>query len=365
MTADGQDLFNHLDALSRGGSAFAAYRLPKSGEVVVIDSPSGVECLDRVDEVGRADGFVAIPFDTVGSGCPLVLIRPGRVNRYAVGEAGIPVNLEGLHLEARPVDGRAGEGYDDYARAFAAFDAALGEGLFSKLVLARRKTFAVDEAHAVPLLFCRAVRCYPEAFVYVFHTPQSGTWFGSTPEILLSGGISGLRTVALAGTRLRSREGEHKPWDDKNTMEQGFVADYVASVLRGFGIDDPSVETATVGAGRVEHRCSTFTFACPDGVRPGQLAAALHPTPAVCGLPKDEALAFIRRHEACCREYYAGFIGPVGLGGRVELFVNLRCLNAVGTELRLFAGGGIVRGSELGSEWRETENKMRTMLDLL
>lgn len=365
MTAGTQRLFEHLDALSRGGGAFAAYRLPKSGEVVVIDSPSGVECLDRVDEVGHADGFVAIPFDTVGSGCPLVLIRPGRVSRYAVGEAGIPVNLEGLHLEARPVDGRAGEGYDDYARAFAAFDAALGEGLFSKLVLARRKTFAVDEAHAVPLLFCRAVRCYPEAFVYVFHTPQSGTWFGSTPEILLSGGISGLRTVALAGTRLRSREGEHKPWDDKNTMEQGFVADYVASVLRGFGIDDPSVETATVGAGRVEHRCSTFTFACPDGVRPGQLAAALHPTPAVCGLPKDEALAFIRRHEACCREYYAGFIGPVGLGGRVELFVNLRCLNAVGTELRLFAGGGIVRGSELGSEWRETENKMRTMLDLL
>lgn len=365
MTAGTQRLFEHLDALSRGGGAFAAYRLPKSGEVVVIDSPSGVDCLGCVDEVGHADGFVAIPFDTVGSGCPLVLIRPGRVSRYAVGEVAIPARLGEMHLEARPVDGRGGEGYDDYARAFAAFDAALGEGRFSKLVLARRKTFAIDEAFAVPLLFCRAVRRYPEAFVYVFHTPQSGTWFGSTPEILLSGGISGLRTVALAGTRLRSREGEHKPWDDKNTMEQGFVADYVASVLRGFGIDDPSVETATVGAGRVEHRCSTFTFACPDGVRPGQLAAALHPTPAVCGLPKDEAFGFIRRHEACCREYYAGFIGPVGLGGRVELFVNLRCLNAVGTELRLFAGGGIVRGSELGSEWRETENKMRTMLDLL
>lgn len=365
MTAETQRLFEHLDALSRGGGAFAAYRLPKSGEVVVIDSPSGVECLDRVDEVGCADGFVAVPFDTVGSGCPLLLIRPGTVNRYAAGEAGIPANLDRLHLTAHPIDGCDGEGYDDYARAFAAFDAALGEGLFSKLVLARRKTFAVDEAHAMPLLFCRAVRCYPEAFVYVFHTPQSGTWLGSTPEILLSGGIGGLRTVALAGTRLRSREGEHNPWDDKNTMEQGFVADYVASVLRGFGIDDPSVETATVGAGRVEHRCSTFTFACPDGVRPGQLAAALHPTPAVCGLPKDEALAFILRHEACRRAYYSGFVGPVGCNGRVDLFVNLRCLNATGAELRLFAGGGIVRGSQLPAEWQETENKMRTMLDLM
>lgn len=365
MTADGQDLFNHLDALSRGGSAFAAYRLPMSGEVVVLENPGGVECLGAVDEVGRDEGFVAVPFDATGGGCRPLLLRPASVTRYAAGEVPIPEECRDAHPVAKAVEGRAGESREDYARTFSAFDGALRGGRFSKLVLARRKTFAVDEAHAVPLLFCRAVRCYPEAFVYVFHTPQSGTWFGSTPEILLSGDISGLRTVALAGTRLRSREGEHKPWDDKNTMEQGFVADYVASVLRGFGIDDPSVETATVGAGRVEHRCSTFTFACPDGVRPGQLAAALHPTPAVCGLPKDEALAFIRRHEACCREYYAGFIGPVGLGGRVELFVNLRCLNAVGTELRLFAGGGIVRGSELGSEWRETENKMRTMLDLL
>ena len=365
MTVETQRLFEHLDALSRGGGAFAAYRLPMSGEVVVIDSPAGVECLGSVDEVGRDDGFAAVPFDTVGSGCPLLLIRPGRVSRYAAGEVAIPARLGEMHLEARPVDGHGGEGYDDYARAFAAFDAALGEGRFSKLVLARRKTFAIDEAFAVPLLFCRAVRRYPEAFVYVFHTPQSGTWFGSTPEILLSGGIDRLSTVALAGTRLRGRDGGNRPWDAKNTMEQGFVADYVARVLRGFGIDDPGVETSTVGAGRVEHRCSRFTFACPEGVRPGQLAAALHPTPAVCGLPKDEAFGFIRRHEACCREYYAGFIGPVGLGGRVELFVNLRCLNAVGTELRLFAGGGIVRGSELGSEWRETENKMRTMLDLL
>lgn len=365
MTAGTQRLFEHLDALSRGGSAFAAYRLPMSGEVVVLENPGGVECLGAVDEVGRDEGFVAVPFDATGGGCRPLLLRPASVTRYAAGEVPIPEECRDAHPVAKAVEGRAGESREDYARTFSAFDGALRGGRFSKLVLARRKTFAVGGRSPLPLMFCRALARYATAFVYLFHSPQSGTWFGSTPEILLSGDISGLRTVALAGTRLRSREGEHKPWDDKNTMEQGFVADYVASVLRGFGIDDPSVETATVGAGRVEHRCSTFTFACPDGVRPGQLAAALHPTPAVCGLPKDEAFGFIRRHEACCREYYAGFIGPVGLGGRVELFVNLRCLNAVGTELRLFAGGGIVRGSELGSEWRETENKMRTMLDLL
>lgn len=365
MTADGQDLFNHLDALSRSGSAFAAYRLPMSDEVVVLENPGEVECLGAVDEVGRDEGFVAVPFDATGGGCRPLLLRPASVTRYAAGEVSIPEECRDAHPVATAVEGRAGERREDYARAFAAFDGALRSGRFSKLVLARRKTFAVGERSPLPLMFCRALARYATAFVYLFHSPQSGTWFGSTPEILLSGGIDRLSTVALAGTRLRGRDGGNRPWDAKNTMEQGFVADYVARVLRGFGIDDPGVETSTVGAGRVEHRCSRFTFACPEGVRPGQLAAALHPTPAVCGLPKDEAFGFIRRHEACCREYYAGFIGPVGLGGRVELFVNLRCLNAVGTELRLFAGGGIVRGSELGSEWRETENKMRTMLDLL
>lgn len=365
MTVEAQRLFEHLDALSRGGGAFAVYRLPMSGEVVVIESPAGAECLGSVDEVGVDGGFAAVPFDAVGGGCPLLLIRPGTVSRYAAGEAGVPPSLDGLHLAARPVDGVEGESYDDYARAFSAFDEALGAGRFSKLVLARRKTFVADEGFAVPLLFCRALRRYPEAFVYVFRAPQSGTWLGSTPEILLSGGIGGLRTVALAGTRLRGCGGVDRPWDAKNTMEQGFVADYVARVLRGFGVDDPAVETATVAAGRVEHLCSTFTFACPDGLRPGQLAAALHPTPAVCGLPKDEALAFILRHEACRRAYYSGFVGPVERDGRVDLFVNLRCLNAVGAELRLFAGGGIVRGSQLQAEWQETENKMRTVLDLL
>lgn len=365
MTADGQDLFNHLDALSRSGSAFAAYRLPMSDEVVVLENPGEVECLGAVDEVGRDEGFVAVPFDATGGGCRPLLLRPASVTRYAAGEVSIPEECRDAHPVATAVEGRAGERREDYARAFAAFDGALRSGRFSKLVLARRKTFAVGERSPLPLMFCRALARYATAFVYLFHSPQSGTWFGSTPEILLSGRGADWRTVALAGTRLHADGGEDVPWDEKNRAEQGYVADYVAQVLRRSGIDDPVTRTATVRAGRVEHLCTSFTFALPDGLQAGRLAAALHPTPAVCGLPKDEAFGFIRRHEACCREYYAGFIGPVGLGGRVELFVNLRCLNAVGTELRLFAGGGIVRGSELGSEWRETENKMRTMLDLL
>ncbi len=95
-----------------------------------------------------------------------------------------------------------------------------------------------------------------------------------------------------------------------------------------------------------------------------EVAAALHPTPAVGGVPSAAALRFLAEHEALDRGLYAGLVGWVG-DGRAELAVALRSALIRGRRARLFVGSGIVEGSSPESEWEETEMKARALLDAL
>ncbi len=94
------------------------------------------------------------------------------------------------------------------------------------------------------------------------------------------------------------------------------------------------------------------------------VAAALHPTPAVGGVPSAAALRFLAEHERLDRGLYAGVIGWVG-EGRAELAVALRSALIRGRRARLFVGAGIVEGSSPDAEWEETELKARALLDAL
>ena len=91
----------------------------------------------------------------------------------------------------------------------------------------------------------------------------------------------------------------------------------------------------------------------------------LHPTPAVCGLPKEETYRIIRENEGYDRSYYSGFIGWLAPEGKSDLYVNLRCMNILRGSFVLYAGGGILASSEIESEWLETEAKMQTMKRLI
>jgi isochorismate synthase len=91
----------------------------------------------------------------------------------------------------------------------------------------------------------------------------------------------------------------------------------------------------------------------------------LHPTSAVCGMPRPAALLFIATHETHDRELYAGFVGPVNMGGASDLFVHLRCLKLEGQVATLYAGAGLTEDSDPAREWRETELKCRTLLNVM
>ena len=197
------------------------------------------------------------------------------------------------------------------------------------------------------------------------HTPETGTWLGGTPEIILSGEKGKWHTVALAGTQPLPNGELPIEWDDKNREEQEYVAFYIRKQLQALGIKPTETPPIPVRAGELSHLRSDFSFPLPDNKKLGELLKRLHPTPAVCGLPKEETYRFIRENEGYDRSYYSGFIGWLAPEGKSDLYVNLRCMNILPGSFVLYAGGGILASSEIESEWLETEAKMQTMKRLI
>ena len=217
-------------------------------------------------------------------------------------------------------------------------------------------------------LFFRACALYPRVMVALVSTPQTGLWLTATPEVLLEATHGHYHTMALAGTQNLGTGDwdEHGvTWDEKNMMEQRYVATYIEQCLKPFADDIDEQGPYTQRAGHLAHLRSDFHFRLADPRRLGELLATLHPTPAVCGLPKEAALDFIIVHEPHQRRYYSGFLGPLDPSGETHLYVTLRCMEQVGNSLRLYAGGGLLKGSRQNIEWEETEAKLDTMRRLL
>lgn len=248
-----------------------------------------------------------------------------------------------------------------YLQRFHCFADLLKKGIQDKLVLSRQHIAAKKASFSPAATFAAAAKRYIHSYVYLCHTPQTGTWIGGTPEILLSGQQGDWQTVALAGTQVIRGGKIPQQWDDKNWREQQLVAYYIRRQLDTLGIVPRENGPYAIRAGEVSHLKSDFHFRLSDQDKLGNLLALLHPTPAVCGLPKMEAYRFILAHEGYDRSYYSGFIGWLDPEGRSDLYVNLRCMRVEETQLHFYAGGGLLASSNAESEWQETQDKLETM----
>ena len=339
--------------------SFAIFRLPHASHCTLVAQMEGEpSLLTSSDQLNGQTGFVVAPFQPSSSE-PILLIRPDKVERNP--ELG-PLDCC-LQTDGHEVFGGTPE---TYAADFATFHQALEEGRFQKLVLSRCATERNDSSRTPVGLFLQACLLYPRLFIALVSTPQSGTWLTATPEILLEGQQHEWRTIALAGTmRLHDDElqgeGQHLRWSTKNIEEQRYVASYIADTLRQVASDVREEGPRTVRAANLVHLRSDFTFTLSEDMRVGELLSTLHPTPAVCGLPKEEALRFITQHEHTPRSYYSGFMGPLNIEHSTHLYVSLRCMQITREHFRLYAGGGLLRDSVEQKEWRETEAKMETM----
>ncbi len=214
-------------------------------------------------------------------------------------------------------------------------------------------------------VFRAACKRYIHSYIYLCYTPQTGIWLGSTPEIILSGEKDEWNTVALAGTQPLQDGKLPQVWDEKNRKEQDYVTAYIRSRLLSLGVHSTESGPYPAYAGALSHLKTDFHFSLRDNNGLGDLLKVLHPTPAVCGLPKEEAYRFILENEGYDRRYYSGFIGWLDPNGRTDLYVNLRCMHIEDERLTLYAGGGLLASSELNDEWLETEKKLQTMKRLI
>ena len=229
----------------------------------------------------------------------------------------------------------------------------------SKVVLSK----VITRKHSIQSwgkFFGKLCNSYPDAFKFLFFSEETGAWTGASPETLGSYDNSTFTTMALAGTRKCGTSGD---WDDKDTREQEYVAQYIADTIRRTGIDFTMSGRFTKQAGGVEHLCNLFSLQCTLR-QAHDLIAKLHPTPALAGLLKQKAIELIHKAEHHDREYYGGYIGPFS-PDEFHYYVNLRSMKFDNGKCRIFVGGGIVSDSVPESEWLETEAKSKTLLSLL
>jgi len=334
-------------------NTFALFRLPYEKRCTLVVQTTGVpKELMSCNELAGQQGFVMAPF-AVSSKHPLLLIRADEVTSDLTHLDGLSdlVDTHGLTALDKGV-------HTDYHMNFANFHAQLCNHSFQKLVLSRSIELPRTGDETPLQLFQRACERYPRMMICLVYTPQSGLWLAATPEILLAGKDHRWQTIALAGTM---KYEEELRWSDKNIQEQRYVATYITRQLEQFTHDFTEEGPRTARAGHLAHLRSDFLFSLPDESVVGDLLQALHPTPAVCGLPKQEAFRFIQQNEHHDRSYYSGFMGPLFLNGQTNIFVTLRCMQLFRDGYRLYAGGGLLKDSVEEQEWQETETKLDTI----
>lgn len=238
------------------------------------------------------------------------------------------------------------------------------KGTFEKVVLSRKEVLLLTVID-FEVLFLKLIQLYPTALRYVFYHPEIGFWLGATPEQLMKIEEGKLQTVSLAGTQVIN-DGGDVVWGEKEIKEQQIVTDYIVSCLRPFSNQIVQNEPMTFVAGNLGH-IKTDISAQINLKEVENILSVLHPTPAVCGFPKKEALEFISDFEGYDRSFYAGFLGEWNKDfktykeNQYDLFVNLRCMCIEKNELNIYVGCGITNGSIPELEYIETVNKAMTM----
>lgn len=327
------------------------YRLPDAEEYHVVRGRA--LSFSSLPDLEHCEGFLMAPF-AADSETPFVLIPPqiSSVQR-------VPARVKKFRVNWTEMDNKA-----LYKQNFHDMHTLLEKGIVDKIVLSRRVDCRVDEWTCSPeQLFRKACVMYPHQMTALVVTDAAGMWFMSTPEVLVKRNEERWETMALAGTKPLSSK---TPWGEKEIREQQLVVDYISSTVEPLAEDVDISEPYTTHAARLQHRRTDFSFRLREGATVNKLVEALHPTPAVCGLPKDSALGLIHGYESINRRYYSGFCGPWGIGGDNALYVSLRCMEIDGNrDFHLYAGGGLLKESDARNEWAETEDKMDTMRNVL
>ena len=349
---------------------FVTFRLPQQehSTTYIQTTPGNVKWLSIRDISGET-GFIMAPFDT-RNGHRYILIKPDMViDEEEISRETISKVEE---IESRPQSHWNGADpviteREAYMEQVDAIKSSIATGSFQKAVLSRIKVVEGSHMEIVPKLYQAICRKHPNAFTYLFKSDEH-FWMGASPEPLLRLRDGRVSTVSLAGTRpYAEKHLDINRWTAKEVLEQEYVTRYIHDVLREFDVKDYRVSSSYVKkAGNLLHLRTDFTldFERLNG-RLWDFVDAMHPTPAVAGQPKEDAISFIKQLEPHDRDYYTGFMGPLLHHGETDLFVNLRCMKITPGYISLYIGGGITLESDPAEEWNETQLKALSLLKIM
>jgi isochorismate synthase len=240
----------------------------------------------------------------------------------------------------------------------------LEKNIIRKIVLARKKEVVLNQ-EIEPITFLKGLcNKYPNSFTYIFRADGKNIWIGATPELFVKADKNTMRSASLAGTSINLEEDEYLLSSNKNILEQELVTDYIYNIYKTHLAHVDKGNPGILNTGNLKHIQTMVTGNPQKDFILFDFLSDLHPTPAVCGVPKQQAFEEITKNENFNREFYSGFLGPFFNEDNFHFFVNLRCMKMSGKNLTLFAGSGLVKGSEEGDEFLETENKFNTLLSM-
>lgn len=391
------------------GFPLALWQLPQSTEKQLIIDLSGSTQRTKIDLDELPAGFVMSPFQGES-----LFLRGDLYYRFDTNNHEIEDNLKGKALEAEVFERKYldyseededqvnsssekkikkqqvhisestlekwdGGLYNEmiFAEMVSKAIIAIENGEMQKVVLSRTKNVTLPESFEIIDAFQKLCKAYPNAFVSLVYLPEfEAIWLGATPETLVSVDAQGIfKTMSLAGTQ--SAVGDNGEmlspisirWSHKEIEEQAFVSRYVIECFKKIRLREYCESgPKTVQAGNLMHLRTDFkvdTKALNFPQLGTVMLELLHPTSAVCGMPKDAALRLIAETELHNREFYSGFLGPINIQEESHLFVNLRTVKIQGNHATFFAGCGITADSNPVKEWYETEMKSQTLINVI
>ena len=240
---------------------------------------------------------------------------------------------------------------------------AIEAGTLEKIVAARTKMILLPTEFDLGKTLAKLLSSYPHSFVNFFHLPGIGTWMGASPEVLIETKGDYFYTMSLAGTQPAQGDNPLKSaaWTQKEIEEQALVSRYIVDCFKTIRLREYEEHgPKTVLAGNLLHLRSDFrvnTQTTGFSNLGSVMLGLLHPTSAVCGMPRKEALNFLKTEEGWDRNFYAGFLGPVGIEQETSIYVNLRTASLGKEHALLYAGAGVTEDSVPEKEWEETELK--------
>ncbi|MFT4740301.1 MAG: isochorismate synthase [Marivirga sp.] len=373
------------------GGAAAVWRLPDTDEVHLLADLSGGQAIENFELQALDPGFLIAPFQNtlyknIYLKADLQLSLKIEVNSFENKELTAEVRADKAnHKESflQFLKSKQGDFHipsqgkiqstdkDTYISTVLKGIQAIKQERIFKVVTSKVKVVPNQGNLQIGHAFMKASLRYKNAFVNLTYTPYSGLWLGASPETLIENlEHKHFKTVALAGTQLATeRPISETAWTQKEIEEQAYVSRYIINCFKKIRLREyAEIGPKTVQAGNLLHLKTTYKVNTHEVNFP-ELASVmldlLHPTSAVCGMPKEASINFLNQQEQHDRAYFSGYLGPLQQDGYTHLFVNLRCCQISKEQVCFYAGAGITEDSNPEKEWIETEMKCQVLADIV